>query len=73
MNPANEYDATKRNRQFDHCLKSRNHGITIATFYQKARDADGEDLAMTMREMMNLSRKDTVCANCAIVPRNNTK
>ena len=63
-----DYDATKCNRQFDHCLKSRNHGITIATFYQKARDVAGVDLAMTMREMTNLSRKDTVCATCAKVP-----
>lgn len=33
-----EYDAYKCNTQFDHCLKSKNTGITIKTFFGFAKD-----------------------------------
>jgi len=39
-----EYDHTETDEQFDKCLKSKGHGITIKTFYRLAKEA-GIDIA----------------------------
>lgn len=34
-----DYDSTECNKQFDNCLKAKGHGVTIKTFFHKAKEA----------------------------------
>ena len=60
-----QYAAAECDRQYDNCLKSHRGGITIATFFQMARDTAGIDLAEMARENVKNGAK---CAKCASTP-----
>lgn len=46
------YSATECDKQFDNCLKSKGHGVTLKTFFYLAKDA-GIDIAPPRAEKQN--------------------
>lgn len=67
-----EYKATECDKQYNACLKSHGHGITIKSFFQMAKDG-GVDLSEygreKIREQHSLeSVQQQFCASCANVP-----
>ena len=63
-----QYAAAECDRQYDNCLKSHRGGITIATFFQMARDTAGIDLAEMARENVKNGAKCAKCAKRASTP-----
>lgn len=59
-----EYDTAECDKQYTHCLRGRDGGITVNTFFQMAKEA-GIDIAQVAREQM---RTHQVCAISANVP-----
>ena len=45
-----DYDTRECNRLYDNCMKGNKGGITIATFFQMARDLANVDLKEMARE-----------------------
>ena len=45
-----DYDTRECNRLYDNCMKGHKGGITIATFFQMARDLANVDLKEMARE-----------------------
>ena len=45
-----DYDSRECNRLYDNCMKGNKGGITIATFFQMARDLANVDLKEMARE-----------------------
>ena len=54
---SSKYDAAECDKKYDNCLRTGNGSVTIATFFQRAKDA-GVDIRMTRP-------KQDFCATCA--------
>ena len=66
-----DYDTRECNRLYDNCMKGNKGGITIATFFQMARDLANVDLKEMARERGKREEKSLQkslnCLNCLIV------
>ena len=67
-----DYDTRECNRLYDNCMKGNKGGITIATFFQMARDLANVDLKEMARERGKREEKSlqncTTCPTCPNVP-----
>ena len=64
-----DYDTRECNRLYDNCMKGNKGGITIATFFQMARDLANVDLKEMARERGKREEKSLQnCPTCPIVP-----
>ena len=67
-----DYDTRECNRLYDNCMKGNKGGITIATFFQMARDMANVDLKEMARERGKREEKSlqncTTCPTCPNVP-----
>ncbi|KIP64632.1 hypothetical protein ST44_01595 [Prevotella pectinovora] len=67
-----DYDTRECNRLYDNCMKGHKGGITIATFFQMARDLANVDLKEMARERGKREEKSlqncTTCPTCPNVP-----
>ena len=64
-----DYDTRECNRLYDNCMKGNKGGITIATFFQMARDLANVDLKEMAREREEKSLQNcTTCPTCPNVP-----
>ena len=61
-----DYDTRECNRLYDNCMKGNKGGITIATFFQMARDLANVDLKEMAREREEKSLQN--CTTCPNVP-----
>ena len=61
-----DYDTRECNRLYDNCMKGNKGEITIATFFQMARDLANVDLKEMAREREENSLQN--CTTCPIVP-----
>ena len=63
-----DYDTRECNRLYDNCMKGNKGGITIATFFQMARDLANVDLKEMARERGKREEKSLQkslnCLNC---------
>ena len=63
-----DYDSRECNRLYDNCMKGNKGGITIATFFQMARDLANVDLKEMARERGKREEKSLQkslnCLNC---------
>ena len=69
-----DYNSRECNRLYDNCMKGNKGGITIATFFQMARDLANVDLKEMARERgkreENSLQNCPNCPTCPIVPYN---
>ena len=63
-----DYDTRECNRLYDNCMKGNKGGITIATFFQMARDLANVDLKEMARERGKKKEKCPKCPKCPTVP-----
>ena len=67
-----DYDSRECNRLYDNCMKGNKGGITIATFFQMARDLANVDLKEMARERgkreKNSLQNCPTCPTCPNVP-----
>ena len=63
-----DYDSRECNRLYDNCMKGNKGGITIATFFQMARDLANVDLKEMARERGKREEKCPKCPKCPTVP-----
>ena len=63
-----DYDSRECNRLYDNCMKGNKGGITIATFFQMARDLANVDLKEMARERGKREEKSPKCPKCPTVP-----
>ncbi len=64
-----DYDTRECNRLYDNCMKGNKGGITIATFFQMARDLANVDLKEMARERGKREEKSLQnCTTCPLVP-----
>ena len=63
-----DYDTRECNRLYDNCMKGNKGGITIATFFQMARDLAKVDLKEMDREREKKKEKCPKCPKCPTVP-----
>ena len=63
-----DYDTRECNRLYDNCMKGHKGGITIATFFQMARDLANVDLKEMARERGKKKEKCPKCPKCPTVP-----
>ena len=67
-----DYDTRECNRLYDNCMKGNKGGITIATFFQMARDLANVDLKEMARERgkreKNSLQNCPTCPTCPNVP-----
>ena len=62
-----DYDTRECNRLYDNCMKGNKGGITIATFFQMARDLANVDLKEMAREREeNSLQKSLNCLNVSL-------
>ena len=62
-----DYDTRECNRLYDNCMKGNKGGITIATFFQMARDLANVDLKEMAREREEKSlQKSLNCLNVSL-------
>ena len=63
-----DYDTRECNRLYDNCMKGNKGEITIATFFQMARDLANVDLKEMARERGKKKEKCPKCPKCPTVP-----
>ena len=70
-----DYDTRECNRLYDNCMKGHKGGITIATFFQMARDLANVDLKEMARERGKREKREKnslqncpTCPTCPNVP-----
>ena len=63
-----DYDTRECNRLYDNCMKGNKGGITIATFFQMARDLANVDLKEMARERGKKEEESTKSTKSTKVP-----
>ena len=63
-----DYDSRECNRLYDNCMKGNKGGITIATFFQMARDLANVDLKEMARERGKREEESTKSTKSTKVP-----
>ena len=63
-----DYDTRECNRLYDNCMKGNKGGITIATFFQMARDLANVDLKEMARERGKREEESTKSTKSTKVP-----
>ena len=61
-----DYDTRECNRLYDNCMKGNKGGITIATFFQMARDLANVDLKEMARERGKKEEKSLKCLTVSL-------
>ena len=64
-----DYDTRECNRLYDNCMKGNKGGITIATFFQMARDMANVDLKEMARERGKREEESTKSTKSTKVPK----
>ena len=64
-----DYDTRECNRLYDNCMKGHKGGITIATFFQMARDLANVDLKEMARERGKREEESTKSTKSTKVPK----
>ena len=64
-----DYDTRECNRLYDNCMKGNKGGITIATFFQMARDLANVDLKEMARERGKREEESTKSTKSTKVPK----
>ncbi|KIP60628.1 hypothetical protein ST44_10520, partial [Prevotella pectinovora] len=68
-----DYDTRECNRLYDNCMKGNKGGITIATFFQMARDLANVDLKEMARERGKREEESTKSTKVPKYHKNNIK
>ena len=68
-----DYDTRECNRLYDNCMKGNKGGITIATFFQMARDMANVDLKEMARERGKREEESTKSTKVPKYHKNNIK
>ena len=68
-----DYDSRECNRLYDNCMKGNKGGITIATFFQMARDLANVDLKEMARERGKREEKCLKCLTVSLSHKMNNK